>query len=149
MTLIFQVLSLYTFLWARKFTKKEGTEENYITPFCTLNLYLSLFKLYFKSLNQYLLFYDWVFLLFTGIIPAIKTFKKKPHQFLGLLPNSPLEIQILNKTKLHPSGISAKLCYAPYSKTPWNFRDQNTAAWLPKFSKWTIGFNGPTVLHGV
>ena len=56
MTLIFQVLSLYTFLWARKFTKKEGTEENYITPFCTLNLYLSLFKLYFKSLNQYLLF---------------------------------------------------------------------------------------------
>ena len=51
--------------------------------------------------------------MFTGIIPAIQTFKKKPHQFLGLLPNSPLEIQILDETKLYPSGISAKLCYTP------------------------------------
>lgn len=38
MTILGEVLSLYMFLWARKLTEKEGTDENNLTTFYSLNL---------------------------------------------------------------------------------------------------------------
>ena len=38
MTLLWELLSLDVFLWARKLIKKEGIVENYMTTFCNLNL---------------------------------------------------------------------------------------------------------------
>ena len=38
MTILGEVLSLYMFLWARKLTEKEGTDENNLTTFHSLNL---------------------------------------------------------------------------------------------------------------
>ena len=55
MTILGEVLSLYMFLWARKLTEKEGTDENNLTTFYSLNL--GLFAL---RIDFFIYLKDWI-----------------------------------------------------------------------------------------